>query len=250
MLGGLGSPPVEVMQAGGKDLLHRMLEAADVPEELVRHQHVCGGAAAAALIELSDAADLLVVGHRGRGAVVDTLSGSISSSVAAHSHVPVAVIPEGFDPPKPKHTLRTLVAVDGSENAKAALLWAVDTHCEDDLLSALHFWQVPSMDLIDPTAITATMQRHQEDDARSVVARMVQETLGDRGPMIRQLLTRGDTRLGLIDSAREADLMVIGQRGHSGLARMVFGSIASFVVHHLTIPTVFVPTCYRDGALS
>ena len=39
-----------------------------------------------------------------------------------------------------------------------------------------------------------------------------------------------------------ADVVVVGARGRRGLARLLLGSVASSVAHHVQVPTVIVPT--------
>ena len=53
------------------------------------------GMTAAALIEASKDADLLVIGSRGVGGFTRLMLGSVSSRVAHHAHCPVAVVPAG-----------------------------------------------------------------------------------------------------------------------------------------------------------
>lgn len=71
--------PVRVGQAEeglpGIEVLHRTGHAPDV------------------LVELSEAAQLLVLGTRGRGQLLDAVLGSVSRHCARHAHCPVVVIP-------------------------------------------------------------------------------------------------------------------------------------------------------------
>ena len=53
---------------------------------------------------------------------------------------------------------------------------------------------------------------------------------------------RMDARLALAHEASLADVVVVGARGRRGLARLLLGSVASSVAHHVQVPTVIVPT--------
>jgi nucleotide-binding universal stress UspA family protein len=61
------------------------------PEVPVRRRLV-RGSAAGALVEESKAAQLVVVGARGRGSAAGLLLGSVSHAVLHHAHCPVAVV--------------------------------------------------------------------------------------------------------------------------------------------------------------
>ncbi len=45
----------------------------------------------------------------------------------------------------------------------------------------------------------------------------------------------------LVEHASGADLLVVGARGHRGLAGVVLGSSTTWVIHHLACPTVVIP---------
>jgi len=54
-------------------------------------------------------------------------------------------------------------------------------------------------------------------------------------PQIRQFLSR------LLDTARDADMIVVGSRGAGGFARLLMGSVSTQVSHHARCPVVIVP---------
>jgi nucleotide-binding universal stress UspA family protein len=68
--------------------LGKSLEDVDVHRTVIEDRNP-----AEALVELSDDADLLVVGSRGRGGVSSLLLGSVSHAVVLHARCPGVVIP-------------------------------------------------------------------------------------------------------------------------------------------------------------
>jgi nucleotide-binding universal stress UspA family protein len=68
--------------------LRESLEDVDVQRTVLEDRNP-----AEALVELSDDADLLVVGSRGRGGFSSLLLGSVSHAVVLHARCPVVVIP-------------------------------------------------------------------------------------------------------------------------------------------------------------
>jgi nucleotide-binding universal stress UspA family protein len=43
-----------------------------------------------------------------------------------------------------------------------------------------------------------------------------------------------------VDAAEDADLLVVGCRGHGGLAEALLGSVGQFCVHHAPCPVVIM----------
>jgi nucleotide-binding universal stress UspA family protein len=45
----------------------------------------------------------------------------------------------------------------------------------------------------------------------------------------------------LLDAAKGADLLVVGQRGLGGIAGLLLGSVSHAVTHHAPCPVVVIP---------
>jgi nucleotide-binding universal stress UspA family protein len=45
----------------------------------------------------------------------------------------------------------------------------------------------------------------------------------------------------LIDAVGEADLLVVGSRGHGGFTNLLLGSVSQQCAHHAPCPVVIVP---------
>ena len=90
-----------------------------------------------------------------------------------------------------------------------------------------------------------------EEATAAVVHRTVDEVLAavhsgsdkpnEAGPSIKTVIRQGDPRIVLRDLASTADLLVIGARGHRGVAYLLLGSTTTSLLHHPVSPTVVVP---------
>jgi nucleotide-binding universal stress UspA family protein len=94
---GLSAPPtIADVKADLRAIAHRM--AADVVAEEPRlasvavELHEMEGRPAAVLVEQSRGADLLVVGHRGRGSFASAMLGSVGLQCVLHAECPVVIV--------------------------------------------------------------------------------------------------------------------------------------------------------------
>jgi nucleotide-binding universal stress UspA family protein len=193
--------------------------------------------AGAGLVEAAKGAELLVVGTRGWGSRVDLSLGSVGAYCARHSVVPVALIPPA-SPPVGDH-LEVVVGFDGSLHARVALTWAL-THLRPSAkITVVRAFTSASVvgDPLSPSPETseASALRELEDEVAAVLADL------DAHPSGELLVIPGDARKALRTTAADADVLVIGSRGHGVLDQLLLGSVAAALVHHPTIPTIVVP---------
>ena len=67
-----------------------------------------------------------------------------------------------------------------------------------------------------------------------------QATDSGDGVNVRPKVVRGNPAQALLDAARGADLLVVGNRGHGGFAAALLGSVAQHCVYHAGCPVVVI----------
>lgn len=136
-------------------------------------------------------------------------------------------------------TKRIVVGVDGSAPSKDALRWAVNqAQVTGAVVEAVGAWHVPAtdgwarmLDLVED--LTKASER--------TLADAVIEVAGDSCPVIiEQRVLEGQPAQVLLAAARNADLLVVGSRGHGGVVGALLGSVSQYCVHHAPCPVVVV----------
>jgi nucleotide-binding universal stress UspA family protein len=198
------------------------------------------GDAATALLRSAADAVLLVVGSRGHGGFAGLLLGSVSQRCVDHAPCPVAVIAPTWD--GERHG-RVVVGVDGSDASYDALNWAIAEasrrDAQLDVVNAYGFHQYPS-----PYGPTVAIDRDQlETSSTSLLDEMVGRAFGTTGapPRAIELIPLSMTAVpGLLESAKDADLLVVGSRGRGSFRGLLLGSVSQQCVHHAPCPVVVV----------
>ena len=134
-------------------------------------------------------------------------------------------------------TRRYVVGVDGSAASIEALRWAVDearAHGGGDIRAVL-VWSLPYVGLAtsmapEPYALPETKLIEQEAQQRLTSSI---EALGDTSPaVLRGEVIEGQPAGVLRELSHEADLVVVGSRGHGGFSALMLGSVSAQVVRH------------------
>jgi len=137
-----------------------------------------------------------------------------------------------------------VVGVDGSQCARAALEFAArEAALREARLRIICAWEIPPAVFAGgfaPGLDQPTLDGFR-DGAETVVreavaaAQQLQSTIACEGKAV-----QGQPAEVLLQEAREADLIVVGNRGHGGFASLLLGSISHQVVHHASCPVTVV----------
>ena len=135
-------------------------------------------------------------------------------------------------------TARIVVGIDGFESSTAALRWALHpAKLTGAVVEAMTAWQIPPGSGLLPPADMPDYQ----DDARLVLTEAIAQTcLVDTDVEVRPRVVEGRAGPVLVEAAEGADLLVVGSRGHGGLAEALLGSVGQYCVHRAPCPVVIM----------
>ena len=198
------------------------------------------GSPAYVLIEAGRDADLLVVGSRGLGGFRGLLLGSVGQHCLTHAACSVVVVrsPGVSTHPGPETSShRIVVGVDGSSGAGWALRWSVAearrTGAVLDVIASSVFAGL--------TGYAVSVETDVLDAARRI-ARDAQDQVGSLTPDVTVLTSvSGDPpAVALVEASRDADLVVVGAKGHHGFRGLLLGSVSGYVARSAHCPVVVV----------
>ncbi|MEO3756909.1 universal stress protein [Mycobacterium sp. B14F4] len=194
-------------------------------------------APAPALVQLSKDAQMVVVGNRGRGKVARSLLGSVSWGLVHHAHCPVAVIrpPESTEGPSTAPTAPVLVGVDFSADSDLATELAFEEASRRGVpLVALHAWWSPgAFEFAGPEWETIRLEVEQ-----SFAERFAPWQERYPGVEVRRVVVRDAPAHEIALRSDDAQLVVIGSRGHGAIASTLLGSVSAAVVQAVAAPVI------------
>jgi len=238
-IGRVELPPPDRADALFAEQLDRVVEeelgdgATEVSTEVAR------GAAVTALRQRAATSDvaMIIVGSRGLGGFRGLLLGSVSQQLCEHAPCPVTVVREEAVALHPGPD-RIMVGHDGSGHAGQALTFAAGLAARSGAHLTVAYATGPTV-AVDP-----------EDTPEAVTPHGMRETVdGWCAPLHQEgiahdvAIIEGDARTALLDAAHEhnADLLVVGTRGHGPVAKLLLGSVAASLIRHSDLPVTVVP---------
>ncbi|PKV89626.1 universal stress protein [Streptomyces sp. TLI_146] len=139
---------------------------------------------------------------------------------------------------------RVVVGVDGSEASYEALRWAVrHARLIRATVEAVAAYDVPGAAGWSAPAVDADLDEEQAkkdlaDELRTVLGQAVDVPLTSH-------VVRGNAAEVLTGASVGAELLVVGNRGRGGFARLLLGSVSLQCAQHASCPVVII----REGAL-
>jgi len=202
---------------------------------------VVQGAPASVLLDESAAAQLVVVGSRGRGGFASLLPGSVSAQVATYATSPVIVM----RPPAARGTRDipgsgpVVLGIDGSTGSAAAVEFAFDEAAARGTgLIAVYPWGVMPYDAGDDDP---RVEQHTADTALADALAAWQDKYPEVPVSHRAVHSLVPVHT-ILDQSADAGLIVVGRRGRGGFAGLSLGSVGDGLVRHAKAPVAVVHT--------
>ncbi|OLL31129.1 universal stress protein UspA [Burkholderia sp. SRS-W-2-2016] len=209
-----------------------------------------GGDVVHALLDAARAwqADLIVTGAHQHHGLLRWVEGTVSAPLARFAPCPILIVPAAADAQERPSLQRILFAVDGSEQASAALRYGVRFATPDTSLRAIYV--VDRAERLSGLSARALSVTTLEDAFANEGVRV----LGAARPVLTDASGGAGTELVLTErsgddvahaivreAARwQADMIVMGTHGRRGVTRWLLGSVAERVARLTPVPLLLV----------
>lgn len=135
-----------------------------------------------------------------------------------------------------------VVGVDGSPASEAALRWAVRFAERTGAgVTAVCVWRYPAEFMHGITPPSSPEVWHPDADARQVLDDAVRSVVGEQPPPGFETLTcEGHPAKVLVELSADAEMLVVGSRGHGGVTGMLLGSVSSACAASARCPVLII----------
>lgn len=229
-----------------------LLEAATYAGTVEYHPII--GDATHGLVQLSQDAELVVVGRRGRGRVLGRLLGSVAAALPAHAQCPTVVVHSAEDsngettavPSTDTGDMRPVcVGVDNSDHARTAAIAAAKEAHQLGVKLELIQAQPPFTGTSTVWILEANseMDRRITEDAMDFLTQETEFLQQEvPGVEIEPTVSRSTAATAMIECTERAQLTVLGTRGHGGFTSLLLGSVSRTTLSHARGTVMIVPT--------
>lgn len=133
---------------------------------------------------------------------------------------------------------RIVVGVDGSDSSIEALRWAKRIAAAVGVeIDAAICWEF-SLNL---TYGVVPVDYRPDQDAEHILSAALTAAYGEGQPEgLRALVRDGHPAKVLTEAGRDAEMLVVGSRGHGGFVGLLLGSVSAYCAEHADCPVVVV----------
>ncbi|OIQ68955.1 universal stress protein [mine drainage metagenome] len=132
-----------------------------------------------------------------------------------------------------------VVGVDGSESSKNALRWAAKlAPALGNRIEVVVAWEYPMM-LGWEGGIPDWWRP--DEDAKKILQESLEAVFEKNPPkgLVSQI-RQGHPSTVLLEASKDAQMLIVGSRGHGGFAGLLLGSVSSACAEHATCPVLVV----------
>ena len=138
---------------------------------------------------------------------------------------------------------RIVVGVDGSITARLATRWAAqEARFRGAKLELVSAWDMPSYTYgFGYAVVTDELLKDLAGGAEGNLATAAQEARAEAADVeVQTSAVRGQAARVLLDTSKDAVLLVVGSRGLGGFRELLLGSVSQQCAHYSTCPVVIV----------
>lgn len=137
---------------------------------------------------------------------------------------------------------KIVVGVDGSAGSRRALRWAyAEATLRSASLEVVTVWQYPVTTTLPAFGIMPTPDDLGAEARNALVGIIADEEIPTQGDVdVTLLVAEGTAAHAILDAAKDAELLVVGSRGHGGFTGLLLGSVSQQCVIHSKCPIVIV----------
>jgi nucleotide-binding universal stress UspA family protein len=130
------------------------------------------------------------------------------------------------------------VGVDGSPSSQQALRWAArQAELTGDELHAVIAWSVPEIYAWAPMNDEIDWAANAQEALEQTISGALDPAVAER---VQRHVIQGYPARVLLEAAADADLLVVGSRGHGEFTGMLLGSVSQHAVTHARCPVVVI----------